>query len=115
MVKSKSDSNVSSDHEETFNSLQARHADLRDRKISVETQKTTVDEQLSALQKAAVEQFGTHDIAELKAQLEKMEAENEKKLNDYQEKLNEIDEQLAQIDNDLNEGEPSQPSSASSA
>jgi len=108
MVKSKTDSKVSSNHEETFNTLQTRHAALRDRKISVETQKTSVDEQLAALQAAAEEQFGTHNIAELKAQLEKMEAENEKKLNDYQKKLNEIDAQLAKIDSDLKEDDESE-------
>ena len=74
----------------------------------METQKSTVDDQLAALQAAAEEQFGTHNVAELKAQLEKMEAENDKKLNDYQEKLNEIDEQLAQIDSDLKEDDQSQ-------
>ena len=52
MVKSKTDSKLSSNHEETFNTLQTRHAALRDRKISVETQKTGVDEQLAALQAA---------------------------------------------------------------
>ena len=108
MVKSKTDSNVSSNHEETFNTLQKRHASLRDRKITVETQKSTVDDQLAALQAAAEEQFGTHNVAEVNAQLEKMEAENDKKLNDYQEKLNEIDEQLAQIDSDLKEDDQSQ-------
>ena len=111
MVKSKTDSKVSSNHEETFNTLQKRHAKLRDCKISVETQKTSVDEQLAALQTAAEEQFGTHDIAELKAQLEKMEAENEKKLNDYQKKLNEIDEQLAKIDSELTQDDGTQPPS----
>ena len=78
---------------------------------SVETQKTSVDEQLAALQAAADEQFGTHDIAELKAQLEKMEAENEKKLTDYQKKLNEIDEQLDKIDSELKQDDESQPPS----
>ena len=112
MVKSKTDMKVSSNHEETFNTLQARHAALRDRKISVETQKTSVDEQLAALQAAAEEQFGTHNIAELRAQLEKMEAQNEKKLSDYQKKLNEIDAQLAEIDNDLKEDDQSQQPSA---
>ncbi len=101
MVKTKTESKISSNHEEAFNTLQARYAALRDRKISVETQKTSVGEQLAALQAAAEEQFGTHDIAELKAQLEQMEAENEKKLNDYQKTLNKIDQQLAEIDNDL--------------
>ncbi len=108
MAKTKTDSNVSSNHEETFNTLQTRHAALRDRKISVETQKTSVDEQLAALQAAAKEQFGTHNIAELKAQLEKMETENEKKLNDYQKKLNEIDAQLAKIDIELTENDEGQ-------
>ena len=105
MAKSKTKSDISSNHEEAFNALQTRYADLHDRKISVETQKTSVGEQLSALQAAAEEQFGTHDIAELKAQLEQKEAENEKKLSDYQKRLNEIDEQLAKIDNELKAGD----------
>ena len=93
--------NQSVSEEALFNALQAQYTKLRDRKITVQTQRTSVGEQLKELQASAEKEFGTHDVAALKKKLEQMEAENEKKLNDYQKTLNEIDTQLAEIDNDL--------------
>ena len=88
----------SADAAQTITDLQERYERLRDRKITTEANLKTAQADLDKLQREADEAYGTHDIDELKKQLEQMKRENEEKRASYQAALDKIDDDLHAVE-----------------
>ena len=78
--------------------LEKRHKVLETKKITVEAHLATSKGTLEKLKQEAREKYGTDDIVELCAKLEKMTRENERKCADYQEHLTAIETELAEVE-----------------
>lgn len=89
------------DQNARFVTQQQRYQKLHERKIRVETEKKSIDQQLASLKASAIEQFGSDDVEELKAMLAKTRRENEQKIADYEKHLDSIDAKLGEIDREL--------------
>ncbi|MDX1948317.1 MAG: phage scaffolding protein [Pirellulaceae bacterium] len=82
----------------TLEELQQRFESLNTRKIQAGTRLEAAQKQLADLQRQAREQYGTDDVAELRAKLETMKAENDQKRRTYQAQLDKIDADLAAVE-----------------
>jgi hypothetical protein len=78
--------------------LRERYETLNRKKITAEANLTTSSQNLESLQKQAREQYGTDDLALLRAKLEEMTKENERKRAEYQEHLTTIESNLAEVE-----------------
>ncbi len=84
--------------EQTIEKLTERYQELNKRKIQAETTLKNAQKQLEELRKAAREEYGTDDLAELKKKLEEMKRENEARRSRYQQDLDKIEADLARLD-----------------
>ena len=82
---------------QSIEQLQARHKQLAEQKIKIETQRDHASAQLEELKSQAREVYGSDDIEKLKSMLEKMKQTNEEKRSKYQEALDAVDSDLAAI------------------
>jgi septal ring factor EnvC (AmiA/AmiB activator) len=90
--------------------LKEQYEKLNERKIETKTELKRAEEDLATLQKDADQEFGTHDVAELREKLNTMEAENKKNRLEYQKLLDKIETDLAKV-----EKENKQPTASESA
>ncbi|MDX1964016.1 MAG: hypothetical protein SFX18_12750 [Pirellulales bacterium] len=74
---------------------------LDKQKTVAETQAQAAAQQLEQLQAAARKEYGTDDLEQLEALLEKMKAENEEKRAAYQATLTSIDLELAAVEREF--------------
>jgi hypothetical protein len=86
------------DSQQTIEQLQQRYTSLHTKKIQSETKLGEARRQLENLKSEARTKYGTDDLNELRAKLERMKADNEKKRADYQAELQRIEGELAQVE-----------------
>jgi TolA-binding protein len=86
---------LSASEPESIEALAKRHRDLERTKIRAEAELRNLEQQLGEAKGEAKRLFGTDDLAELKALLERMREENLRKRRDYQAHLDEIEAGLA--------------------
>ncbi len=89
---------------QSIEKLQVRHTELNKKKIQTETQCENAKRELDALQKQAMENYGTHDVAALTAKLEQITTENHEKRAAYQSHLDAIETQLRQVEAQFTQG-----------
>ncbi len=94
---------MSHEQTRTLEQLSQRYSRLNDQRVRAQTNLENAQSQLDALEKQALESFGTSDLQELKNKLAAMEAENEKRLVDYQQHLETIESELADVEKQFNE------------
>ncbi len=78
--------------------LKEQYEKLNERKIETKTELKRAEEDLATLQEDADQEFGTHDVAELREKLNTMEAENKKNRLEYQKLLDKIETDLAKVE-----------------
>jgi len=83
---------------QTIEELQKRYQSLNEKKIRSETNLKHARDTLESLKEQARKQFGTDDVAELRAKLDEMTAENNRKREEYQAQLDTIERELTEID-----------------
>ena len=83
---------------QTIDELKQRYTVLHERKIKASATLDHAREQLEKLQQQAREQYGTDNVAELRAKLAAMEAENERRRAEYQADLERIETELTAVE-----------------
>ena len=84
--------------EQSIEELRKRYEKLNRRKIQSERDLEHAKQRLDESKQQAREQYGTDDVAELRAKLNKMTAENEEKRREYQASLAQIESDLADVE-----------------
>ena len=77
-------------------------------KVRADENLKNAQKQLQQVQSEAEEMFGTSNIAELMAMLEKMELENKQLQADYQKHLDEVESELQAVDKEYSQSEDEQ-------
>ncbi len=78
--------------------LKEEYAKLHEQKIATDRDLANLDKQLKELRKKAEEEYGTSDVEQLQALLEKRRQENERMVDGYQKHGDGIKEQLLEIE-----------------
>lgn len=89
--------------EQELNGLRRQYEQLRDQKVRTEQQVTDLSGQLEALKEQAKAEYGTSDIEELQALLEKKRQENVQVVAEYREHIQQIQADLAGVENRVEE------------
>jgi hypothetical protein len=84
--------------QQSIEALQKRYARLNEKKIEAETELRGAQKRLLELQGQAREKYGTDDVAQLEALLQKMKADNEARRAAYQADLDRIEGELAAVE-----------------
>jgi len=80
--------------------LKSEYAKLDKKRIETATQLKSREEQLKELKKKAEATYGTSDLNELRALLDKWRRENEEKVEQYREHVEQIKEKLKELESD---------------
>ena len=83
---------------QSIEELKKRYEELNDKKIRAEENLKYAEEILAKLKQKAREEYGTDNIVELGAELERKETENERKRSDYQLSLDTIEANLKEAE-----------------
>ncbi len=78
--------------------LRERYEILKTKKITAEANLKTSSEHFEKLKEQARAEYGTDDLASLRAKLEEMTQENERKRAEYQQHLTAIETKLAEVE-----------------
>jgi hypothetical protein len=85
--------------------LKKRFEMLNETRIKVQTERDNALRQLKQLKESAVEQFGTDDPDQLRAQLAELLQQNENRKAEYEQSLDAIESNLREIDSESEQGE----------
>ena len=83
--------------------LKTEYEKLREEKVRAEQTLTHLEAELSALEEAAVRDYGTADPVELKAKLDAMRQENGRLVDEYRRHIAGVREGLAELERGLDE------------
>ena len=92
---------MNSQETQTIEQLRERFQHLHTEKVRAEQDHKNAQETLETLKAQAHEQFGTDDIDQLKAMLQKIDAENLQKRQEYQAELEKIEGSLEAVESDM--------------
>ena len=92
---------MNSQETQTIEQLRERFQQLHTEKVRAEQDHKNAQETLETLKAQAREQFGTDDIDQLKAMLQKIDAENLQKRQEYQAELEKIEGSLEAVESDM--------------
>lgn len=98
MSRKGSGSSTTADTSARIAELTERHRSLERERIRAEEQRKAAADELAQLERQAVEQHGTADLAELELQLKKLRAENAEACAEYEAHLDAIEERLAVVE-----------------
>ncbi|SMC21877.1 hypothetical protein SAMN02746041_01301 [Desulfacinum hydrothermale DSM 13146] len=85
--------------QERLEGLRKEYEKLHKKKIETDTTLQNLEQQLRELERQAKDEYGTSDLNELRALLERWRAENEEKVAEYQEHIRSIQGALERIEN----------------
>jgi chromosome segregation ATPase len=91
--------------EQSIEQLQKRYEKLHKRQIEAGERLRLAQEQLEILKRDARQQYGTDDVAALRATLKTMTAENEERRRKYQTDLDRIETALAEVEENFSGAE----------
>jgi len=84
--------------QERLDQLRGEYRKLHEQKISTDTERKSLDEQLRTLREKAEREYGTSDVEELKALLERRRQENERMVAEYEQHIEGIKQGLESIE-----------------
>lgn len=83
--------------------LGERFEKLKKKRIQAETKLDESTKELEKLRKEALETFGTDDVDQLEAKLNKMKAENDRKRTEFEKQLGDVEQKLEQVESEFSE------------
>jgi DNA anti-recombination protein RmuC len=89
---------------QSIEQLRKRYGELNEQRVTASADYKNAREQLDGLKAAALKEYGTDELDQLRAKLAEMEAENERKRSEYQAHLDKIDADLKEVDQKFNPG-----------